>query len=115
MFPRLGGLVGGFLLAAEHHHHPAVGIELNDHVRALVDGPDVVVGVDSNGMGERPSVKIAPDLAHELAVGVEFQQLRRRCAIGRPARAPAGEHEHVALGIDCDPRRFAEEDVWREF
>ena len=115
MFPRLGGLVGGLLLAAEHHHDPAVGIELDDHVRALVDGPDVVVGVDADGVGEGPRVKIAPNLAHELALGVEFQQLRRGRAICRSARASAGEHEHMAFGIDSDPSRFAEVQVGGKF
>ena len=110
MFPRLGGLVRGFFLAAEHHHDPAVGIELDHHVRALVDGPDVVLAVDADGMGEGPGVEITPDLAHELPVGVELQQLRCRGTVGRSARPAAGEYEHVAFRIDRDPRRFTEID-----
>src|SRR5260221_4581363 len=39
----LGAFVGGFLLAAEDHDDAALGIELDDHVRAFVGDPDVVV------------------------------------------------------------------------
>ena len=120
MFPRLGGFVRGLLLAAEHHRDPAFGVEPDHHVRALVDGPDVVVAVDPDGVGERPGVKIAADLAQVLSVRIEFQQLRGRRAIGRSRRAAAREDEHMALGVDRDPGRLAEihvgrklEEVWR--
>jgi hypothetical protein len=111
MRPWSVGLVRGFLLAAEHHHDPAVGIELDHHVRALVDGPDVIVFVDADGVGEGPRVEVMTDLAHELPVGVELQQLRRGGAVGRPACPTTGENEHVAFRIDRDPRHFTEIDV----
>ena len=59
------------------------GIELDDHVRALVGDPDVVVLVDAHGVRERPGVEVLADLAHELAVCVELEQLRGGRAIGR--------------------------------
>src|SRR5262249_29097865 len=37
---------------AEHHQHFAFGAEFDDHVRAFVDGPDVVVLIDAHRMGE---------------------------------------------------------------
>src|SRR5262249_38511964 len=39
-----------FLLTSEYHRHAAFGIELDDHVGAFVDGPDIVFSVDSNRM-----------------------------------------------------------------
>jgi len=43
-------VVGRFLPAAEHHDDAPVGIEPDDHVRPLVDRPDVVVLVDAHGV-----------------------------------------------------------------
>ena len=43
MLQRRGVLVGRFLLAAEHHRDAALRREFDDHVRALVGDPDVVV------------------------------------------------------------------------
>src|SRR5439155_8134825 len=43
--PRLG-FVRCLLLAAKYHRHTAGRVELDDHVRTLVHGPDVVVPVD---------------------------------------------------------------------
>jgi len=38
-----GAVIGCLLLAAEHHDNPSLRIELDDHVRAFVDGPEIVV------------------------------------------------------------------------
>src|SRR5215472_3504180 len=54
------GLVRRLLLAAGHHRHAALGVEANDHVRPLVDGPDVVVLVDAHRVGIRPGVRFLP-------------------------------------------------------
>ena len=62
-------------------------VELDDHVRALVDGPDVVVAIDAHRVRERPGVEALADLAHELAVRAELEQLRGRRRVGRPAGA----------------------------
>src|ERR1700682_4099691 len=44
--------IRGFLLAAKYHHHAAFWIGLDNHVRAFVDGPDIVLRVDANIMRE---------------------------------------------------------------
>jgi len=47
------------------------------------------------------AVEAFPDFAYELAFGTEFEQLRRRAAIGRTVGAVrTREHEDVALGIN---------------
>jgi hypothetical protein len=75
MLERLGTFVRGFLLAAEDHNHAAFGVELDDHVRTLVGDPDVIFGIDFDGMAEGPGVQIVADLADELAVGSELEKL----------------------------------------
>src|SRR5262245_55080747 len=73
VLPRSGLMVGRFLPAAEHHLHAARRIEPDDHVRALVDRPDVVVLVDADAVRERPSVQAPADLADEATVGVKLE------------------------------------------
>ena len=67
-----------FLLAAERHGDAAVGTELDDHVRAFVGHPDVVVLVDANRVGEARRVVVRAPLLDELQVLVELEQHRRR-------------------------------------
>ena len=50
------------------HHDAAFGIELDDHVGAFVDGPDIVLGVDAHGVSEDEAVEAFADLADEGAV-----------------------------------------------
>ena len=112
--PRLG-IVGRFLLPAEHHRHVPFGVEADDHVRALVDGPEVVVLVEADGVRVRPGVEALADLAEELAGLVEQQDLRRGGAVGRPAGAVRARKDgDVALRVDGDARRFAEVHVGRQ-
>src|SRR5258708_27294476 len=100
MLPGRGFGLGGFLTATEHPEHAARRTEFHDHVRALVDGPDVVVLVDADAVRERPGVKPLADLADKLAFLVELQKLRRRRSIGRAARAlRAREDEDMALRV----------------
>src|ERR1700751_3648771 len=77
--PRLV-FVRGFLLAPEHHHNPALWVELHDHVRAFVDRPDVVIFVHADSMSERPSVQIFSYLADIVSIGTKLEQLRCACA-----------------------------------
>ncbi len=72
MLERLGAFVGGFLFAAENHDDAAFGVEFDDHVRAFVGDPDVVVLVDLDGVGEGPSVKMMADFAQEFSIGSEL-------------------------------------------
>ena len=58
---------------------------------------------------ERPGVEALADLADELAVRTELEQLRRGRRIGRAVGAVrAREDEDVALGIDGDAGHLAE-------
>ena len=54
--------------------------ELDDHVRAFVDRPDVVLRVDADAVRHLEAVETLADLADELAVLVELEEARRRCA-----------------------------------
>src|SRR6185295_10076337 len=56
VLPGLRLFLGGFLAAAEDPEHAPGRIELDDHVRAFVDGPDVVVLVDAHRVRERPGI-----------------------------------------------------------
>ena len=114
MLQRAGAFVGGFLLAAEDHDHAAGRVELDDHVRAFVGDPDVVVFIDADGVGEGPGVEVVADLAEVVAVGVELEELRGGCAVGGAGGVAAGEDEDVALGVDGYAGSFAEVDVRRE-
>ncbi len=110
----MGALVRGFRLAAEHHLHAARGIEAYDHVRAFVRDPDVVVAVDAHRVRERPRVEVLADLAHEPAILVELEQLRRGRTVGGAVRVAARQHEHVLLRIHGDAGHFAEVRVRRQ-
>src|SRR6185437_10755770 len=66
--------------AAKHHQHLAVGAEFRDHVGAFVHGPDVVLGIDPDGVGELETVIAFADLLEEIAVLVELPELRGRSA-----------------------------------
>jgi hypothetical protein len=108
---RNGVLVGGFRLAPEHHDDAALGIELDHHVGALVDGPDVVVLVDLHDMPVRPGIQIPADLADIAAVGREFQDLRGGGGEGRPGHVAARIDEDMALGIHRHAGDLAEMQV----
>ena len=114
VFPRLGA-VGRLLAAAEDPLDATRSIEADDHVRALVDRPDVVVPVDAHGVGERPPVEVLADLANELAGWRELQELRRHRAEGGPGGAARpGKHEDPSLRVDRDARHFTEVDIVRQ-
>src|SRR5262245_48808093 len=89
--------VRGLLFPPEDHRHVAGRIEANNHIRALVDRPDVVVLVHSDVVRVREAVQILPDLTDELSCLVELEQLRGRSTKRRPGRVPAVEHEHMTL------------------
>ena len=81
-----GELLERIRTLAEDHQQLPVGAELLDHVRALVDGPDVVVLVHAYGVREREAVAADAELLHERAVLVEFEQ---------PRFSAAHVHEHM--------------------
>ena len=101
-------LVRCFGLAAEHHQNAPLRIELHDHVRAFIDGPEVVLGVDPHGVGEGPGVQVMPDFAHESAILVELQDLRGGGSVRGTGGVAARENVHLALRIHRDAGGFAE-------
>src|SRR5262249_36789092 len=76
----------------------ALRAELGDHVGAFVDGPDVVVLVDADRVGEFEAVVALPDLSEEGAVLVELEQARRIAPM---------EDEDVTLRVRGDGHRLA--------
>jgi hypothetical protein len=92
--------------STEHHQHFALGAELGDHVRAFVDGPDIVVFIDAHRMGEFKAEKSATDFLDEFAGLVEFE---------KPVVVASVEDEDVALGISGHRDRLAQVLARREF
>ena len=86
---RLGN-VDRFRLAAQQHQDAAAGgIELDHHTAIGIHGPDIVLAVDADLLGDEETVKSPADLADEIAGGIELKQLCRRCSqrcANRPAR-----------------------------
>ena len=72
--------VRSFLLAAEHPHDAALRVKLDDHVRAFVDGPDIIVLINADTMRFRPGIQTLADFARKIAALIELEQLRRRRA-----------------------------------
>ena len=98
-FDRLG-------TAAQHHHDPSFGVELDDHVRPLVDHPDVVVLVDAHLVRELEAVDALAPLLDEGAVRVELEETRvvaprgrRRCAPSNWSRRPCSRRDTRPSGI----------------
>src|SRR5437870_3182160 len=78
---------------------PPFGIELDDHVRSLVHGPDVVLRIDSYRMREHESIKALADLAYVAPILVEFKQ---------PRILAARVNKNMSLRIRRDANAFAE-------
>src|SRR4029077_14223270 len=57
MSPRFSSLVSSFFPAYEDPDDAAGRVELDNHVRTLVNGPDIVVFVDAHGVGFRPRIE----------------------------------------------------------
>src|SRR5262249_16479583 len=86
-------IIDGFRLTAEDHFDHAIRIELDDHVRAFIHHPDVVVLIYSHRVRERSAiVPRAPEL-DELQFFVELEELRSRPATRAAARTRAGINE----------------------
>ncbi len=96
------------LAPPDRHQHLAFGAELDEHVGALVDGPDVVLGVDANRVREREPVVVAADLADELAGRRVLEQARLvRAVVDVDVALRVGGDAHVLAGVDA--RRVLEE------
>ena len=57
---------------------------------------------------------VLADLADELALGIELEQLRGRGHVGRPGHVAAREDEDVSLRVDRDAGDLAEVNVRRK-
>src|SRR6516165_1638455 len=105
MLPRLGS-ISRLLSATEHPHDAALRSQFDDHIGALVDGPDVVFPVDAHAMSKRPPVQLFRNLSYVFALRAEFQQLCGGWPVGRTiGTIRTREHEDVTLRIDshtCD-------------
>src|SRR5436190_1107802 len=84
-------------LGAAPHHDLSRRVELDDHVRAFVGHPDVVLLVDAHGMRKRRRVIVRTPLLDELQALVELEELRRGRAFGGTRIAAPREHEQVVL------------------
>ena len=82
---------------AKDHQELAVGAELLNDVRALVDGPDVVVLVDAHRVREGEAVTSGAEFLDERASLVELEE---------PRLAAPHVHEHVPLRIGGDAGAF---------
>ena len=114
MLPRLRSLVGRFLLAPEDHLHAALGIELDHHVRAFVDGPKVIVFVEADGVREGPGVEIMSDFANVISVRPEFENLRGGGAIGGAGGVAARKDEDMILRVHGHARGLTQIQVGRK-
>ena len=115
---RTRNLSEGLGLPAEGHQHFAFGTELDNHVRAFVHHPDIVLRIDADGVREGLGIGARRELAHEVAVLIELVQARRRAApeLARSAngigqQATARVYEDVSLGIGGHAHRFTQDNI----
>ena len=91
--------------AAEHHHHAPGGVELDDHVRPLIDHPDVVLSIDADLVGELDPVETDAPLFDEVAVRIELEE---------PRIAAAVIHKDVPFRVGRDADALAQIQIRRE-
>ena len=90
------------LAPADRHQHLALGAELDEHVGAFVDRPDVVLRVDAHRVREREAVVVAADLAHERALRRVLEQPRLVGAVvDVDVALRVGGDAHVLAGVDA--------------
>ena len=95
------------------HQHLALGTELDEHVGAFVDRPDVVLRVDAHRVREGEAVVVAADLAHEVALRRVLEQPRLVGAVvDVDVALRVGRDAHVLAGVDAG--RVLEE-IWHRF
>ena len=63
---------------------------------------------------EGPGVQVPADLADEVALPVEFEQLRGRRRVRRARGIAARKNEDMPLGVHRDARYFAQIQVLRQ-
>src|SRR5262249_52654169 len=106
--------IRGFLLPPKNHGHSSFGIELDYHVGAFIDGPDVVVLIHADRMRVRPRVQVVTDFPQILTVGAKLEYLRCGRSVSRSCNVPAIENENMSLGINGDTGCFAKMQISRQ-
>ena len=96
---RRDSAVDGRRPAAEHHKKLALRTELRHGVRALIDGPDIVLRIDADRVREFKSVIALADFLDEDSILIEFPQP----CVGAPVI-----DEDMAFGIRRHSNGFAE-------
>jgi hypothetical protein len=112
---RLGN-VDGFRLAAQQHQDAAAGgVEFDDHAAIGIDGPDIVLAVDADLLGDEETVNSPADFSDEIAGGIELKQLgpvaeRESARTAQRGARTAGpcQDEDSALGVGRDSGDLAE-------
>ena len=94
--------VDRILAAADRHQHLALGAELDEHVGAFVDRPDVVLRVHADRVRERKAVVVAADLADEGALRRVLEEPRLVGAmVDVDVALRIRRDAHVLAGVDA--------------
>src|SRR5262249_19194110 len=96
---------------AQKHDDSPLGIELDNHVRPLIDGPNIVLWIDPYRMSEREAIQTLTDLADIFPILIEFKQTRLLAS---------GVDKNMPFGIRRNTNTFAKvqvgwklQEVWR--
>ena len=107
-------IIDGLRRAAELFERHCLRTVLDDHPRAFVDLPDVVVPVNADGMRKRRGIVVGAPFLDERAVRVEFPQHGCRAAAGNALWVRSRVDENVVLGVDVDAHCLAHRVAWDE-
>src|SRR5262249_15432091 len=84
------------------------GIEFDDHIRAFIHHPDVVVFIDAYGVREGSGIVVRPPKLDELQFFVELEELCGRSATRAAAHTRPRINKAVAFRILGYPFGFAD-------
>src|ERR1700758_311536 len=73
---RTNGIVDRLRFSAHGHHHAAFWIKFDDHVRAFIHYPDVVLRVDAHGVRLNKPIESLPDFADIFTILIELKKAR---------------------------------------
>src|ERR1017187_4710474 len=94
----------GFRPPAKKHDDAPFGVELDHHIRPLIDSPDVVPRIDPHRMSEREAIQALADLTDVVPIPIEFKQ---------PRGLASGINKNMSLGIRRDADSFAKVQIRR--
>ena len=90
-----------------------IGIELDDHVRALIHNPDVILRIHTDRMGKNEPIQTLADLTDILPRLIELKETRRGTyedpigSQGRIDGASPGINVNMPLGVGGHAHRLA--------